>query len=141
MLFRSLTTTRSPHSIPFDQLLAESDFLVIAAPATPETRGRFDRRAFAAMKPGSVLVNISRASIVDDDAFLEALDSGRLAGAAVDVFATEPPPADHRLLHHPKVLMSPHVAWGTEDAVQRLVDLSIDNVEAFLSGRPIHVVG
>ena len=137
---RILATTRSPQSAPFDQLLAESDFLVIAAPATEQTRGRFDARAFAAMKPGAVLVNISRAALVDEAALLAALDSGRLAGAAIDVFAPEPPPPDHPLLHHPRLLVSPHVAWGAEDAVQRLLDSSIDNVEAFLAGRPVHLV-
>ena len=135
-----LATTRSPQSTPFARLLAESDFLVLAAPATPETRGRFDAPAFRAMKPGAVLVNISRAALVDDGALLEALDSLRLAGAAVDVFSTEPPPADHPLLHHPRLLVSPHVAWGAEDAVRRLLDLSIENVEAFLAGRPINLV-
>ncbi|HYM09075.1 MAG TPA: D-isomer specific 2-hydroxyacid dehydrogenase family protein [Bryobacterales bacterium] len=137
---RVLATTRSPRGTHFEQLLAESDFLVIAAPATPETRGRFNAAAFAAMKPGAVLVNISRAALVDDGALLAALDTGRLAGAAVDVFSHEPPPPDHPLLHHPRLLVSPHVAWGTADAVERLLDLSIENVEAFLSGRPIHLV-
>ena len=136
-----LATTRSPDSTPFDRLLAASDFLVIAAPATPETLGRFDARAFQAMKPGAVLVNISRASLVDESALVAALDSGRLAGAAVDVFSPEPPPPDHPLLGHPRLLVSPHVAWGAEDAVQRLVDLSIGNVEAFLAGSPVHLVG
>ena len=135
-----LATTRSPLSTPFERLLAGSDFLVIAAPATPETRGRFDAEAFAAMKPGAVLVNISRAALVDEQALLAALDSGRLAGAALDVFAVEPPPPDHPLLHHPRLLVSPHVAWGAEDAVQRLLDLSIENVEAFLVGKPVNLV-
>jgi glycerate dehydrogenase len=137
---RVLATTRSPESTRFDELLAESDFLVIAAPATAETRGRFEARAFQAMKPGAVLVNISRAAVVDEAALLRALDSGQLAGAAVDVFSAEPPPPDHPLLHHPKLLVSPHVAWGSGEAVQRLVDRSIDNVEAFLAGRPEHLV-
>lgn len=137
---RVFATTRSPQSTPFDRLLAESDFVVIAAPATTETRGRFDARAFAAMKPGAVLVNISRAAIVDDRALLAALDSGCLAGAAVDVFATEPPAPESPLLHHARLLVSPHVAWGAEDAIQRLLDRSIDNVEAFLGGRPVNLV-
>ncbi len=135
-----LATTRRPESTPFERLLAESDFLVIAAPATAETRGRFDAGALAALRPGAVLVNISRAALVDETALLAALDSGRLAGAAVDVFSPEPPPPDHPLLRHPRLLVSPHVAWGTEDAVQRLLGLSIENVEAFLAGRPIHLV-
>jgi len=137
---RVLATTRSLGSIPFRQLLAESDFIVIAAPATTETRGRFDAPALAAMKPGAVLINISRASIVDEAALLESLDAGRLAGAALDVFSQEPPPPDHPLLHHPRVLVSPHVAWGAGDAVQRLLEQSIENVEAFLAGSPKNLV-
>lgn len=137
---RVLATTRNPQSAPFAQLLEESDFLVIAAPATAETRGRFDRQALSSMKPGAVLVNISRAALVDTDALIEVLDSGRLAGAAVDVFAPEPPPPDHPLLHHPRVLVSPHVAWGTADAVERLLDLSIANVEGYLEGRPVRLI-
>jgi glycerate dehydrogenase len=92
------------------------------------------------MKSGAVLVNISRAALVDATALLAALNSGHLAGAAIDVFATEPPPPEHPLLHHPRLLVSPHVAWGAENAVERLLDLSIANVEAFLAGRPINLV-
>ena len=136
-----LAATRRPESVPFHRLLAESDFLVVAAPATPETRGRFNADAFAAMKPGAIFVNISRASLVDETALLAALNSGRLAGAALDVFSQEPPPSSSPLLHHPRLLVSPHVAWGTDDAVQRLVNFSIDNVEAFLAGRPVNLVG
>ncbi|HLF81713.1 MAG TPA: D-isomer specific 2-hydroxyacid dehydrogenase family protein [Anaerolineales bacterium] len=138
---RVLATTRSPESTPWEELLAESDFLVLAAPATAQTRGCFNARALAAMKPGAVVINISRAALVDEAALLAALDAGRLGGFATDVFAPEPPPPDHPLLHHPKVYVSPHVAWGAEDAVQRLVDLSIENVEAFLAGRPVNLVG
>jgi glycerate dehydrogenase len=136
-----LAATRRPDSVPFNRLLAESDFLIVAAPATAQTRGRFNADAFAAMKPGAIFVNISRASLVDEAALLAALDSGRVAGAALDVFSQEPPPPDSRLLHHPRLMVSPHVAWGTEDAVQRLVNFSIDNVDAFLAGRPVNLVG
>jgi glycerate dehydrogenase len=138
---RVLATTRNPESSPFERLLRESDFLVLAAPATPETRGRFSTSAFGAMKAGAVLVNISRAALVDEAALLAALDAGQLAGYATDVFAPEPPPPESPLLGHPRVFVSPHVAWGTEDAVLRLLDLSIDNVEAFLAGRPMNLVG
>ena len=126
--------------VPFQQLLSESDFLVIAAPATAETRGIFGRDAFAQMRPSAILVNISRAALVDDAALLAALDGGQLAAAGLDVFLLEPPATNDPLLSHPKILVSPHVAWGTEDAVQRLLDLSIANVEAFLAGEPVNVV-
>jgi glycerate dehydrogenase len=143
---RVVATVRDPgkpHPVPtvaFEALLAESDFVVLAAPATAETTGVFDARAFAQMKPGAVLVNISRAALVEEAALLEALRGDRLAAAAIDVFHREPPDPGDPLLHHPRVLVSPHVAWGTEDAVQRLLDLSIANVEAFAAGSPVNVV-
>jgi glycerate dehydrogenase len=135
-----LATTRNPGSTSFERLLAESDFLIVAAPATPQTVGIFDAGAFALMKPTGVFVNISRGSLADEAALLRALDSGHPAAAAVDVFSQEPPRSDSPLLHHPRLFVSPHVAWGTEDAVQRLVNFSIDNVEAFLAGRPVCLV-
>ena len=131
---------RDVQVVPFEQLVAESDFLVIAAPATAETNGIFGRDAFALMRPSAVLVNVSRAALVDDAALLAALDGGHLAGAGFDVFLCEPPATGDPLLSHPKIFVSPHVAWGTEDAVQRLLDLSIANVEAFLAGEPVNVV-
>jgi len=131
---------RGVQVVPFEQLLSESDFLVIAAPASAATRGIFGRDAFVRMRSSAMLVNISRAALVDDAALLSALDSGLLAGAGLDVFLHEPPATNDPLLSHPKVLVSPHVAWGTEDAVQRLLDLSIANVEAFLAGEPVNVV-
>ena len=135
-----LATTRNPDSTPFNQLVRESDFLILAAPSTPDTRNRFTTPVFAAMKPGAVLVNVSRAALVDEPALLAALNSGPLSAYATDVFSPEPPPPGSPLLHHPRVVVSPHVAWGTEDAIQRLLDLSIDNVEAFLAGRPLNLV-
>ncbi len=126
--------------VPFETLLAESDFLVLAAPATAETKGLFNRDALRRMKPESVLVNVSRAALVETEALLEALDHGPLAGAGIDVFHQEPPAPDDPLLRHPKVLVSPHVAWGTEEALERLLDQSIANLEAYLAGKPVNVV-
>lgn len=143
---RVVATVRDPgkphpvQTVPFEALLAESDFVVLAAPATTETTGVFDARAFAQMKPGAVLINISRAALVEKAALLEALRSERLAAAGLDVFHSEPPAPDDSLLHHPRVVVSPHVAWGAADAVQRLLELSIANLEAFAAGSPINVV-
>ena len=137
---RDPSKARSVTAVPFDDLLTGSDFIVLAAPATKQTAGIFNSDAFSRMRPGAVLVNISRAVLVNTPDLLAALDSGPLAGAATDVFAPEPPPPDDPLLHHRKVLVSPHVAWGAEDALQRLLDLSITNVEAFLTGKPVNIV-
>ena len=137
---RDPSKTRAVPTVPFHALLEQSDFIVLAAPATERTTGMFNAAAFARMKPQAALINVSRAALVNTADLLAALDQGRLAAAATDVFAPEPPAPGDPLLHHPKVLVSPHVAWGTEDALQRLLDLSIANVEAFADGQPINVV-
>ncbi|MBG99175.1 MAG: hypothetical protein CMN58_02375 [Solibacterales bacterium] len=131
---------RQFETVGLEYLLSESDFVIIAAPATADTHNLFNREAFARIKRGAMIVNVSRAALIDDNALIRALDDGQLAGAAVDVFSAEPPPRSDPLLTHPKVLVSPHVAWGTEDAVERLLDTSIANVEAFLAGKPINTV-
>lgn len=137
---RDPSKTRAVPVVRFHALLEQSDFIVLAAPVTEQTTGMFNAAAFAQMKPQAVLINVSRAALVNTADLLAALDQGRLAAAATDVFAPEPPAPSDPLLHHPKVLVSPHVAWGTEDALQRLLDLSIANVEAFAGGKPINVV-
>jgi phosphoglycerate dehydrogenase-like enzyme len=137
-----LNTSRARQfeTVGLEHLLSESDFVVIAAPATPETHNLFSRQTFSYIKQGAMIVNVSRAALIDDNALIMALDDGQLAGAAVDVFRTEPPSPDDPLLTHPKVLVSPHVAWGTEDAVARLLDISIENVESFLAGKTMNIV-
>lgn len=137
---RDPSKARDVPAVPFDELLTSSDFIVLAAPATERTAGIFNAGAFSRLRPGAVFVNISRAALINTSDLIAALDGGRLAAYATDVFAPEPPPPDDPLLHHPKVLVSPHVAWGADDAIQRLLDLSIANVEAFLAGQPVNLV-
>jgi phosphoglycerate dehydrogenase-like enzyme len=117
------------------RLLAESDFLVVTAPDTPETRGMMDREAFARMKEGSVFVNVARGKIADEDALVEALRSGRLRGAGLDVFAHEPLGEDHPLWDLGNVLITPHVSPVTDRFWRREADLVLHNLEAFLAGR------
>jgi D-3-phosphoglycerate dehydrogenase len=103
-----------------DDLLARSDIVSLHAPLTDETRGLMDKGRFGTMKAGSLLVNVSRGPLVDEAALADALESGQLAGAALDVFATEPLPADSPLLSAPNTLFSPHVAAYSERAAWRL---------------------
>jgi len=137
---KSSSVARAVPVVPLETLLAESDFLALVAPATTETTGLFNRETLGRMKRGSVLINVSRAALVEPDALLDAVDRGPLAGVGLDVFHEEPPAPDDPLLRHPKILVSPHVAWGTEDALERLLDQSIANLEAFAAGKPVNVV-
>lgn len=117
-------------------MLPHCDFLTIHVPLTPATRGLIGRDALARLKPGAYLVNCARGGIVDEVALVEALRSGHLAGAAVDVFADEPPPPDHPLLHLPTVIPTPHIAGQTEDSLRRMALLVADEVLRVLRGEP-----
>lgn len=119
------------------EFLGHCDYLVLTCPLTDETRGMIDAAAFAALKPGAVLVNVSRGGIADEDAMLAALRAGRLAGAALDVFDTEPLPPDSPLWHEPGVLITPHVAGFSPDYEGQILDLVTQNLRRFLGGRPL----
>lgn len=116
---------------------AESDYLVVAAPETRETRGMIDERILSLTKPGAVLVNMARGGLVDEDALLGALNSGRLRGAALDVFREEPLPPGHPFFSHPRVLVTPHVSAATRSYWERQTALIVDNIERFARGDPL----
>ncbi len=118
-----------------ERVVRGSDFLVLALPETPATRGTMDRRRLFSMRPGSVLVNVARGGLVDEAALLAALDSGPLRGAALDVFATEPLPAGHPFYSHPKVIATPHVSATTRRFWERETRLVVENVDRFVRGR------
>lgn len=126
---------------PLPELLAASDVVSLHVPLTPATAGLIDRAAVALMKPGAVLVNTARGEVVDEAALAEALNSGRLAGAGLDVFATEPVPADNPLLGLDNVVLTPHVSWYTADTMRRYLTLAIDNCRRLRDGQPLtHLV-
>ena len=120
----------------FERVLAESDVVSLHVPLTPETRHLIGADELAHMRPTAILVNAARGGIVDEDALLDALRSGRLAGAAVDVLTTEPPPANHPLLvaDLPNLIVTPHIAWASRQAQQCLADAVIENIAAFMRG-------
>ena len=120
-----------------DNTLAQSDYLVLALPETAETRGLITREKLFAMKPGAVLINVARGRLVDEKALLEALDAGRLRGAGLDVFHTEPLPAGHPFYRHPRVLMTPHVSATTRRFWDRQTELITDNIGRFTRGEPL----
>lgn len=123
-----------------DDLLANSDILVLALPLTDETRGMFGRDRLALLPDRALLVNVARGGIAPDNAVLEALESGKLAGAALDVFDEEPPPEDHPLRSHENVLLSPHAAGGSAQAQLNIVSAVRDNVVAAVEGRQVENV-
>ena len=121
-------------------LLAWGDFLVIAAPQTPETERLFDASTFARMRPGSYLINIGRGAIVVLDDLVDALRTGHLAGAALDVFEVEPLPANHPLWGLPNAILTPHTAGYSPAIAPRHLETLVDNVHRFARGEPLRNV-
>jgi D-3-phosphoglycerate dehydrogenase / 2-oxoglutarate reductase len=121
---------------PLEALLAEADVVTLHTPLTAETRGLMDARAFARMKPGASLVNCARGPIVDEAALLAALDEGRIAAAGLDVLAVEPPDPGNPLLLDPRVVVTPHSAWYSEESMADLKRLLAEDVVRVLTGRP-----
>ncbi|MDH6581326.1 D-3-phosphoglycerate dehydrogenase [Streptomyces sp. SAI-133] len=120
-----------------DELLATSDVLVVCLPLTPETRGMLHAQRLALLPQGALLVNVARGGIAPDEAILEAVESGSLAGAALDVFEQEPLPADHPLRRHEAVVLSPHTAGATRRAQRNMLTAVVDNIKAAMEGRPV----
>lgn len=120
----------------FENLLVSSDFISIHLPLTPQTRLMFSQREFALMKPSSFLINTARGEIIDESAFLAAIRQKRLAGACLDVLATEPVPPDHPLLQCDNVLITPHIAGLTEESQERTSLLVATEVINVLQGKP-----
>jgi len=119
-----------------DAAVPQADFVIILCPKTPDTINLFDETRIARMKPGAFLVNTARGGMVDEAALYRALVAGRLAGAALDVFAQEPPPADHPLLQLPNVVLAPHLAGVTRGALDRMAEVTVWNMLSVLDGRP-----
>jgi glycerate dehydrogenase len=128
--------------VAFEELLRESDVVTLHAPLNEETRGLIGARELGLMKPSALLINTARGLLVDEAALAEALLSGRIAGAGVDVLSNEPPREGNPLLelNLPNLIVTPHVAWASKGAMQSLVDQLIDNIEAFVRGEPTNIV-
>jgi D-3-phosphoglycerate dehydrogenase len=124
-----------------DDLLAHSQLLVVVVALTPQTRNLVDAAALARLPAGSFVVNAARGGVLDEVALLDAVRSGHVAGAALDVFATEPLPADSPLRSEDRILLSPHAAGATREAQGRLIAAVVDNVGRAVRGEPVaHVV-
>jgi phosphoglycerate dehydrogenase-like enzyme len=116
---------------------AACDAISIHCPLTPETRGLVDARAFAAMRDGAMLINVARGGVIDRDALVAALASGRLGGVGLDVHWNEPPDVDDALYRDPRVVALPHVAGSTVEAFTRIADVVVDNIARLERGEPL----
>ena len=147
MRVQALRRTDAPSPVPgvqvvrsMAELVADADHLVLAAPATANTRHLVDAEVLGLVKPGVHLVNIARGALVDQDALRVALDDGRVAMATLDTVEPEPLPEGHWLYSHPQVRLSAHVSWYTPDLQRAALDIFVDNLGRFARGEPLREV-
>jgi D-3-phosphoglycerate dehydrogenase len=129
------------HSVDFDRLITDSDHITIHVPLNSDTMHLFNKNVFSRMKPEATLINTGRGSLINQEDLIEALLTGNIAGAGLDVFEDEPLPPDSRLLNIPNTVLSPHVAWYTEESITNLHQEVVDEVLRFLKGDlPLNIV-
>lgn len=126
--------------VSLEELFSVSDVVTLHCPQTPENRGFVGRKLLGRMKPNAFFINAARGGLVEEESLAEALREGRIAGAALDVVSQEPIRPENPLLGTPNCIITPHMAWATREARQRLLDATVENIKAFISGRPINVV-
>lgn len=140
-------TSKSPlqlqseiHKIELDQLFRKCDVVSLHCPLTPDTKGLVNAERLQLMKPTAILINTARGPLVDEAALAHALNQGKLAAAGLDVLSQEPPKADNPLLTARNCYLTPHIAWGSTAARQRLMQTLVENIKSYLDGRPVNVV-
>jgi len=126
--------------VSLEELLPRSAIVSVHCPLTPQTQGLINETSLAQMKDGAILLNTSRGPVLDEAAVKKALETGKLKGAAVDVAAVEPIPADSPLLTAPNCIITPHMAWAPVESRQRILDCTIRSIRAYLSGSPVNTV-
>ena len=141
-----IACTRTPKDdcrvsfVSFEELLANSDYISLNCPLTPETRERFGDEEFAKMKDGAYFINTARGGVINEKALRNALESGKLSGAAIDVLTYEPMREDCVLLDAPNITLTPHVAWAPVETRRRVVDIVVENIRRFAEGNPQNLV-
>ena len=123
-----------------DQLFSECDIVSLHCPLTPETHELVNARRLAMMKPNAILINTGRGPLINEQDLADALNSGKIYAAGVDVLSTEPPRADNPLLTAKICYITPHIAWATTEARERLMNMAISNLQAYIAGTPETVV-
>jgi len=126
--------------VTLDELFAQSDVLGLQMPLLPFNVGIINKENIAKMKDGAILINNSRGQMVVEQDLADALNSGKLAAAGLDVVSTEPIRADNPLLKAKNCIITPHMSWGAKESRQRIMDCTVNNVKAFLAGKPENVV-
>jgi len=127
-------------AVDLDTLFRTSDVISLHCPLTQDNRGFVNHQRLEMMKPTAFLINTSRGPLIDEPALAEALNRGRIAGAGLDVLCEEPPKPDNPLFSAQNCTITPHIAWATKAARQRLMDIAVANVRTFLQGQPQNVV-
>lgn len=128
------------HYTDLDTLYAQSDVISLHCPLFPETEGMINRESIGKMKDGVILLNNSRGPLIVEKDLAEALESGKVYGAGLDVVSSEPIDEDNPLLNAPNCIITPHISWAPKESRQRLMDVAVDNLAQFLNGTPVHVV-
>jgi glycerate dehydrogenase len=126
--------------VPLTELFAKSDVISLHCPLKPENTGFVNRDLIAVMKPSAVIINTSRGPLINEQHLADALNTGRIAGAALDVLSAEPPPAQNPLLTAKNCIITPHIAWVSKEARQRVMDVTVKNVAGFLNSKPLNLV-
>ena len=126
--------------VDLEELLAKSDVIFLHCNLTPENTGMINKDSIAKMKDGVILINNSRGQLIDEQDVADALNAGKIAAAGLDVVYTEPIKADNPLLGAKNCIITPHMSWGAKEARQRIMNITVDNVKAFLDGAPVNVV-
>jgi len=122
------------------ELFAQSDVISLHCPLTPNNTGFVNKELLQLMKPTAFLINTSRGQLINEQHLADALNKGQIAGAALDVLSTEPPAANNPLLSAKHCIITPHNAWISKEARQRIMNITADNISAFLQQQPVHVV-
>lgn len=140
-------TSKDPEHLPdgvskagLDTLFAESDVVSLHCPLTPSTEKLINRETISKMKPGAILINTGRGPLIDEQAVADALRGGKLGAFCADVLSSEPPAADNPLLSAPNSFITPHIAWASKEARERLMQIAVANLKAFIEGHPVNDV-